>query len=385
MKILFCQFGGLGEQAILRAMKRLNHQVVVFSKKAENYDYDEHYMNRFIEVMQQTECDVVFSINFLPLISKISKIFRKMYISWIYDCPELHLYSNAIKNDNNRIFLFDEMQYSMFSPINPQGIFYMHLASEPMEVFPAEDEWCKYNNDICFIGSLYNEKSKKFHEIEELPDYLRGFAHGLCEAQLNVFGYNFIRDSLSDEIVAEFKRYVKWELVDDYRQDDRGILADMFLGPYCSALDRKKTLQELAGKYPVAIYTDSDTSELKNIVNKGIADSETMMPKIFHCSKINLNITSKTIQTGLPLRIFDVLASEGFLITNYQPEIQQYFEPDVDLVVYESMDDLKEKVAYYLSHDEERMMIAENGYRKIKKSFTYDIVLRKMFEICGIY
>ena len=81
MEILFCKFGGLGESAIERSFKRLGHHVVEFNEKAENYDYDERYMNRFIDKIQGTPCDMIFSINFLPLISKISKIFRKTYIS----------------------------------------------------------------------------------------------------------------------------------------------------------------------------------------------------------------------------------------------------------------------------------------------------------------
>ena len=180
--------------------------------------------------------------------------------------------------------------------------------------------------------------------MKQLPDYLKGFIEGISQAQLNVYGYNFIRDSISDEMVTDLKKYLKWELVDDYIQYDKSILADMYIGPYCSALDRERTLKRLAEKFPVTIYTDSDVSALGKVDNRGIADSETMMPKIFNCSKINLNITSKTIQTGLPLRIFDVLANKGFLITNYQVELYEYFEPDVDLVVYENLEDLIEKL-----------------------------------------
>ena len=108
-----------------------------------------------------------------------------------------------------------------------------------------------------------------------------------------------------------------------------------------------------------------------------------MAPKIYHCSKINLHITPKTIQSGISLRVFDVLGSKGFLITNYQKEICDYFEPGVDLVVYDSLPDLERKVAYYLEHEEERRQIAENGYRKVCESFTYDIALRELLDIAG--
>ena len=91
----------------------------------------------------------------------------------------------------------------------------------------------------------------------------------------------------------------------------------------------------------------------------------TEMPKIFHLSKINLNLTSKPIRTGLPLRIWDILSAGGFLLTNYQEEIPEYFEIGKDLEVYTSQEELLQKIDYYLTHEEERSHIAQNGYNKI--------------------
>ena len=87
------------------------------------------------------------------------------------------------------------------------------------------------------------------------------------------------------------------------------------------------------------------------------------MPLIFHYSKINLNITSKSIRSGLPLRIFDILGCGGFLLTNYQPELSNYFTPGYDLVCYSSEDELLEKTEYYLSHEKERIETIFNCLR----------------------
>lgn len=81
------------------------------------------------------------------------------------------------------------------------------------------------------------------------------------------------------------------------------------------------------------------------------------------------------------MRILDVMASGGFLVSNYQQELAEYFVPDEEVVLYESMDDLRQKLQYYLTHDEERKRIAENGYRKVQKEFTYDIALNKIFNL----
>ena len=71
----------------------------------------------------------------------------------------------------------------------------------------------------------------------------------------------------------------------------------------------------------------------------GTATSLEEMPLIFNGSKIILNITSKAIRSGLPLRIFDICAAGGFLLTNYQEELPEYFEIGKEAEYYGSRDE----------------------------------------------
>lgn len=42
------------------------------------------------------------------------------------------------------------------------------------------------------------------------------------------------------------------------------------------------------------------------------------------------------------------MAAGGFLLSNYQPELAELFRDGEEVVMYTSMDDLKEKAGYYL-------------------------------------
>lgn len=148
-----------------------------------------------------------------------------------------------------------------------------------------------------------------------------------------------------------------------------------------SWLQRLRYLKALSEHFNVDLYTGSDTYSMPLIHNRGFAKTNTEMPIIFHQSKINLNLTAKSIRSGLSLRIFDVLGCEGFLITNYQAELPEHFNIGEDLEAYTSLDDLMGKCEYYLSHDKERQEIAHNGFEKVKKYHTYDIRLTQMLEI----
>ncbi len=100
-------------------------------------------------------------------------------------------------------------------------------------------------------------------------------------------------------------------------------------------------------------------------------DYYTDMNKIFYLSRINLNITLPSIETGLPQRILDIMGSGGFVLTNYQQEIEDYFVIGQDIEVFRDVDELLEKVSYYLSHEKERLRIAMNGYQKVRDQFSY--------------
>ena len=129
------------------------------------------------------------------------------------------------------------------------------------------------------------------------------------------------------------------------------------------------------------VYSNSDVSDLVRVRYMGSVDYWSEMPKVFRESKINLNLTIPNIKSGIPLRIWDVLGAKGFLLTNYQAEIPLYFKEGEDLVCFDGIEDLKEKTAYYLSHEKERRAIAENGYQKVKKHHTYVNRIEEILKI----
>ena len=149
------------------------------------------------------------------------------------------------------------------------------------------------------------------------------------------------------------------------------VAAHSYLGMQAAETERIRTLNTLAQYFNVELYTRSDTSDLRNVhIHNGVK-TLTEMPKVFHLSKINLNMTIKPIQTGLPLRIFDIMGCGGFCMTNYQAEIPELFEIGMDLEAYSSLEELVNKCSYYLTHEDERRQIALNGYRKVKEYHGY--------------
>jgi len=81
-------------------------------------------------------------------------------------------------------------------------------------------------------------------------------------------------------------------------------------------------------------------------------------------------------------RIYEILAAGGgLLLTDYRPELDEYFEIGKDLDVYKDEEDLSKKIEYYLEHEEERRKIAESGREKVVEKHSYIQRVKKMLSI----
>ena len=65
------------------------------------------------------------------------------------------------------------------------------------------------------------------------------------------------------------------------------------------------------------------------------------------------------------------MGSGGFVLTNYQEEIDDLFTIGKDIEVFHDLQELLEKCAYYLTHEKERLTIAMNGYMKVRECHSY--------------
>lgn len=105
-------------------------------------------------------------------------------------------------------------------------------------------------------------------------------------------------------------------------------------------------------------------------------------------SKINLNFTRSGVipDNGPSVRIYKIMASRGFLLTETFPYLNDYgFVPGKDFVVFDGIDDLRNKIIYYLDpeHEQERLAIAESGWRTVQKYNRY-LLAERMLSLCQL-
>ena len=388
MKILFYRYGSICEPDIIDGFEELGHTVSQITHEITNKNTLFGDTLRIVgEYLLDHPHDCVFTINFFPTISDVCNLFKIPYICWSVDSPVMELFSKSIQNPCNRIFLFDYAQYQEIEPLNPGHVFHFPLAvnvkDKQQVIKSASVSLCEhFRSDVSFVGSLYTEKCP-YDKLSNPPDTLSGYLDGLMEAQLLVYGYYFVEEVLTDDICNAFKEHLPgfYTYPLDNFLTDRKTIAQLYIGNKITALERLRTMKMLSEHFNMDIYTGSDTSMFPHIHNRGFAKTLTEMPLIFHESKINLNTTSKAIRTGLPLRLFDIMGCGGFIMTNYQTELPLMFNLDEELVAYSSLEELKEKTAYYLAHERKRKEIAQNGFEKVAREYNYPVRLTQMLAL----
>lgn len=332
---------------------------------------------------------MAFSFDYYPSLSEACHRNDMIYISWVWDCPHLTLWSTTVRYETNRIFLFDRDMFRKLRDRGVNNIYHLPLAvdisSFQRTIWGDHGKGAqKWGNEVAFVGNLYNDsKMALYDKIAYLPPYLQGYFDALFNSQSKIWGGDVLSKSIPDNIWQEIRNYINMDLENSYEEGVYEMFVTDLLHKKVSQIERTQMCSMLARLFSFSLFTGSDTSYDTVIDNRGYVNYFTEMPLVFHYSKINIQITIRSITSGISQRVLDVLGCEGFLLTNYQPEIAEYFQDGIDLVMYHSMEDLCSKIRYYLDHEEERKAIAHAGFIKVGKLFTYKKMVNSLLQQIG--
>ena len=372
-KILIC---GQCMVGLEKVFKNKDFEVIHIEKISESH-LDDLLENKIIEW--------VFTYNFEPGFAEICIKYSVVYLSWIVDWPHPHIYAKVANNSNIFIFIFDQIGYYEACARGMKNVFYLPLAADidyfETVINSAEENTKKrFEADVSFMGNLYDAKEHNLYDrINYFPPLVKGYLDGIMNAQKKVWGYTFVKEAIRDEMWREIHKYIQWDLGDKY-ESVYEVLFERMLCEKIAQEERKEMCSLLAEKYQFKLYTKSNTEFDKNINNCGAIDYFHDMPILFNRSKINMNITLHSIKSGIPLRCLDIMACGGFLMSNYQAELAEYFVNGEELILWEDFDDMLRKIDYYLAHEEERKKIAEAGKKKVKQLFHYEILIEQMIN-----
>jgi spore maturation protein CgeB len=99
--------------------------------------------------------------------------------------------------------------------------------------------------------------------------------------------------------------------------------------------------------------------------------------KRFGESRVVLNIS---IKDDINMRVFEVLSSGSFLLTNDIPHLKLVGEAGEHFDTYKTIQEAIEKTKYYLEHEDKREKIAKAGHEMFMNTHTYKHRIESIFN-----
>lgn len=394
MKIIMYRWKAHQHKAIYESLLQAGHQVYEYSLPISNPEDDENYIEMLIAYLDREHFDFLFSINYFPVLSTACKEAGIPYVSWTCDSPLLAMRHNSVFNACNYIFVFDGSDYRTFQSLGAKHIYYLPLGASTSAVTPK-----KWEYSVSFVGNLYT-KNEYDEILPSLSPYLSGYLDCALEAQLQISGGNLLYQLLNPEICEELEQISYYHKSEESFSTLRLLFANTVLGFKAASLERTRCLNRLSrllipmrGKLlseedGVHLFTDAPPDEWKELPAElplvklhGAVSYDTELPAVIGSSRINLNFTIPNIQTGLPLRIWDVMGAGGFLLSNEQEEISSLLKPGQELECFASTEELMDKTFFYLKQEDARQKIARQGLKTVQQAHTVGHRTRKLLSL----
>lgn len=396
MKLVYYAWGAYNDQVFQHNLKSMGFELVIFSENCTNYTRDLTFAASLMNVINTSGAEAVISFDYFPIISLACDTCKIPYYAWVYDSPHKTLQAKCVNLACNHIGVFDRELVEKMKGEGIQTVYHAPLAvdTHSFDYLIKENDDDAFSCDVSFVGSLYTDTNNYYNELHSQAEIWSDIDE-LVSSQCFNYRDSILENELTKSIDNNLGIYSylsglmkkKGHVLDeDYTDCSKDIILDDILKRRVTVLERRLLLKALSETFEtrdIRLYTGSDTSIDSSIkrIDKGMVSYNKQMPVVFSRSKINLNITLRTIRTGIPLRALDILACGGFLLSNPQTELCESFNVGEDFETFSSIEECIDKIKYYLDHNSERERIARNGYNKVKEQFSYERGASGLFQL----
>tara|TARA_Y100000768_G_scaffold230487_1_gene174038 strand:- start:485 stop:1528 length:1044 start_codon:yes stop_codon:yes gene_type:complete len=129
--------------------------------------------------------------------------------------------------------------------------------------------------------------------------------------------------------------------------------------------------------YPAPSWLDATKID-KFFQNKPVLNSEKIAA--FKGAKIVINNLHFSEIYGINVRAFEIAGSKSFQLIDYKKGLCDLFTDGTDIVSFKGIQDLKDKIKFYLDNEDLREKIAEAGFVTARSKHTYRHRINLIFE-----
>ena len=146
--------------------------------------------------------------------------------------------------------------------------------------------------------------------------------------------------------------------------------------------NRTSLLYAIESGFEVAVYGFNWQGIVPDKMYKAPYIANQDLPHYYASAKIVLNDHRPDMKEFgfINNRIYDATAAGALVVSDYMPEIEAIYGDNVPM--YQTKEELKEILTYYLNHEEERQQKAKKAQEITLKNFTNNAIAQQIFEVC---
>lgn len=279
------------------------------------------------------------------------------YVTWFTDTPRTILYGRNLHVSHYSVAATWERAYiGHLQRLGFPHVHFMPLATDP-HLFHGTPP-AAYERELAFVGvSMTQQANERIERLAHLPH--------LLDAVRNAFDENRVtRERFAEGITA----ILDADLLNALRESER---RDVELLIHYEGM-RRQRMQMAHALAPLGLQVRGDAGWLQSLSNvQGPVGYFDDLASFYRNTAVNVNSTSLQMRYAVNQRVFDCPAAGGFLITDNQSDLMDFFDVDREVVLYQTLDDLKEKAEYYLARPEARKEIVQRAQARIAAHHTH--------------
>lgn len=369
MKFLIPDGGGTVEKQIILGLKKAGHEAFGCYFRPYGADNDKDAIEKIVE-REGIEAVLGSADDSRSCLLEVCTEYGIPLIIWHLDAP-YDCFQPLYRRNYGHIYHFcmDRYYINLLRQLGYEKVTYLPLGTTPEIFHPIEG--CKMESEVGFVGKLevvraknvWDSITKVWNGKEEDYILIKKLIDVACNPGIDVPAtiQAFLQRGLDLSLALRIVHFLETIAVQHRRRKPVEALRDLF------------TLRVVGDNWR---YTNIYRRQICPLL-----DYYTELPCFYYSSVVNLNVTEPHVKSGLNQRFFDIPACGGFLISDRNEEIEQWFVPGEDIVVYNDIPDLIDKVRYYIDHPEERERIAVSARDKVLRYHTMKHRMEKVVQI----
>lgn len=276
-----------------------------------------------VHLVEKVHPDLVLVLNGVVFSSdQVVKIREKGIKTavWLTDDPYYTDWTISIAPRYDYVFTLELNCVSYYQKLGCTQVHYLPFASNTQVFYPKRVK-NSFQSDICFIGTAFWNRVKL---IDSIADYL-------VDKNIIISGW-------------------WWDRLENYKKLKSKIRLGHWMSP-----------EETASYYNGA----------KIVIN---------LHRDIYDDSINFN-SEKIPAHSLNPRTFEISSCKTLQLTDVRQDLENQYIPGYEIATYDSVEELKSQIDYYLTHEDERMKIAASSLSRTLQEHTYTHRLTQMLDI----